>query len=101
MKILTSNYHEYDFGAIKGADKSWAGKAITTKPCVMFTASCKGIPSISKLIPEGTEVRYSIRSNGTNTITFIDVVCGNFERSIATEKPIEEVASMLKINVVK
>lgn len=101
MKILSYRYRFFD----KLNSKSYDGMALVTKACKMSTGyRGSGKPIISETIEPGTEARFILRHNGSNTRCWLTVRIikpsdnwgrVELEKTVEFEESIETIAKRL------
>lgn len=101
MRILSCRYRFFDILN----SKSYDGTALITKTCEMSTGyRGRGKPIVSETVNPGTEARFILRHNGSNTCCWltIQVVKPNdkwgrveLQKTVTFEEPIETVAKRL------
>lgn len=101
MKILSYKYRYFDLLN----SKSYIGTALTTKPCDMSTGyRGSGKPIVSETIEPGTEAKFVLKSNGSNTRCWLTVRVVKpsdkwgrveLEKTVTFDEPLEAVAKRL------
>lgn len=107
MRITSSHY--INFESINS--KSYIGTLVTTKDCEMSTGyRGRGCPIITEVVPAGTEAKFTLRSNGGNTESWLEVTVtrpeDKYDRvelhsNVTLKMPLEEAARKLHIDFVK
>ena len=107
MRVTECKYR--DFKSINS--RAYIGKLITTKDCDMSTGyRGSGNPVVEETVEAGTEARFSLRANGSNSESWLEVVVqrpsdkyGRVElrKNITLKMSLEEAAKKLHIDHIK
>ena len=106
MKILTYKHHDFEYRG--KVDPKVMGTCLITKPCDMSTGyRGRGKPIYEETILPGTQAKFNLNSNGSNTVTWLTVIVikpddkwGSVElrKTVTFELPFEAVAAKLHLN---